>query len=266
MPRPKKRFGQHFLRDRLVLARILKALAPKADDHLVEIGPGTGALTQLLLANCRQLDAIEIDRELVELLKEKLKGAPNFTLHCANALRFDFTRLAAEGERLKIVGNLPYNISTPLLFHLFGQKQAIGEMLFMLQKEVVERLAAAPASRQYGRLSVMAQYHCRIEKLFTVGSESFYPPPKVSSGVVRLTPHPVPPVEIGDYACFQTVVAAAFGQRRKTLRNALKSLLPEEAIRACGIALSARAEELPLSAFAALSQTLAACPVHPSAG
>jgi 16S rRNA (adenine1518-N6/adenine1519-N6)-dimethyltransferase len=261
--RPKKRFGQHFLRDRLVLARILKALAPKADDHLVEIGPGTGALTQLLLAHCRQLDAIEIDRELVALLTAKFKDAPNFTLYCANALSFDFTRLAAEGEQLKILGNLPYNISTPLLFHLFGQKPAIGEMLFMLQKEVVERLAAAPATRQYGRLSVMAQYHCRIEKLFTVGPESFYPPPKVSSSIVRLTPYPVPPVEVGDYACFQAVVAAAFGKRRKTLRNALKSLLPEAAIRACGVNPGARAEELPLSAFAALSQTLAACSVHP---
>nr|BAL54089.1 dimethyladenosine transferase [uncultured Gammaproteobacteria bacterium] len=266
MPKPKKRFGQHFLRDNSVLARIVALLAPQAGDHLVEIGPGQGALTRYLLPHCRRLDAIEIDYDLVEELQAQFTAAQNLHIHRADALNFDFTQLAEGTKALRIVGNLPYNISTPLLFHLFEQKQAIRDMLFMLQKEVVERLAAPPGSRQYGRLSVMAQYHCRIVKRFTVAPASFYPPPKVVSALVELTPHPTPPVEVGDYACFQAVVAAAFGQRRKTLRNALKSLLAEETIRACGIDPSARAENLPLSAFAALSRTLAAHPVHSPAG
>lgn len=265
MHRPKKRFGQHFLVDAQVLARILAALAPLAEDHIVEIGPGKGALTRYLLPHCRRLDAIEIDRDLVELLREKFSGIENLHIHCADALRFDFTHLAEVGERIRIVGNLPYNISTPLLFQLFEQKQVIGDMLFMLQKEVVERLTASPDSKRYGRLSVMAQYHCRIEKLFTVGPESFRPSPKVTSAIVRLTPYLIPPVEVGEYTRFETVVASAFGQRRKTLRNALKSLLPEETIRACGIDPQSRAETLPIKAFAALSRALAERPVQPLA-
>lgn len=266
MHRPKKRFGQHFLVDAQVLVRILAALAPLADDHIVEIGPGKGALIRYLLPHCRRLDVIEIDRDLVELLREKFSGIEHLRIHCADALRFDFTHLAEAGERIRIVGNLPYNISTPLLFQLFGQKRVIDDMLFMLQKEVVERLTASPGSKRYGRLSVMAQYHCQIEKLFTVGPESFRPQPKVSSAIVRLRPHLVPPVEVGEYALFETVVASAFGQRRKTLRNALKSLLPEETIRACGIDPQARAETLPITAFAALSRALAQRPVQPVAG
>lgn len=266
MHRPRKRFGQHFLRDSRVLSRLLTALAPQTDDHIVEIGPGQGALTRYLLPHCRRLDVLEIDRDLVELLRQKFSGIQNLHIHCADALSFDFTRLAEAGKQLRVVGNLPYNISTPLLFHLFRQKQVIAEMLFMLQKEVVERLAAVPGSRQYGRLSVMAQYHCRIEKLFTVGPENFQPPPKVTSAIVRLTPYRVPLVDVGDYTCFETVVATAFGQRRKTLRNALKSLLAEEIIRACGIDPQARAETLFLEAFGCLSRALAESTIQPVAG
>ncbi len=266
MHRARKRFGQHFLHDGRVLTRILAALAPRADDHIVEIGPGKGALTRYLIPHCRRLDVIEIDRDLVELLRQKFAGIENLHIHCADALSFDFTHLAEAGKRLRVVGNLPYNISTPLLFHLFRQKQVICDMLFMLQKEVVERLAAIPAGRQYGRLSVMAQYHCRIEKLFTVEPASFQPPPKVSSAIVRLTPYCVPLVDIGDYTCFETVVAAAFGQRRKTLRNALKSLLAEEIMRACGIDPKVRAETLPLEAFGCLSRALAESTIQPVAG
>lgn len=266
MHSPRKRFGQHFLRDRRVLTRILAALAPRADDHIVEIGPGKGALTCYLFPHCRRLDVIEIDCDLVELLRQKFSGIQNLHIHCADALKFDFTHLTKPGKPLRVVGNLPYNISTPLLFHLFGQKQVIGDMLFMLQKEVAERLAAVSASRQYGRLSVIAQYHCQIEKLFTVGPESFQPPPKVTSAVVRLTPYRVPLVDVGDYTCFETVVAAGFGQRRKTLRNALKSLLAEAIIRACGIDPQVRAETLSLEAFGCLSRALAKTTIQSVAG
>ncbi|GAB4354436.1 MAG: 16S rRNA (adenine(1518)-N(6)/adenine(1519)-N(6)) -dimethyltransferase RsmA [Methylohalobius crimeensis] len=265
MHRPKKRFGQNFLRDGRVLTRILAAVAPRPDDHIVEIGPGKGALTRYLLPHCRRLDAIEIDRDLIERLEEQFKDQ-RFHIHAADALAFDFRQLAAPGRRLKVVGNLPYNISTPLLFHLFEQKAAITEMVFMLQKEVVERLAAPPGNKQYGRLSVMAQYHCRMEKLFTVGPESFQPSPKVTSAVIRLTPHAIPPVEVGDLSCFRQVVTAAFGQRRKTLRNALKSRLSAEAISACGIDPRARAETLSLEDFGRLSLAMGKAPVHPIAG
>ena len=259
--RPRKRFGQNFLRDGRVIQRIVATLAPRPDDHVVEIGPGRGALTRRLLESGCRFEVVEIDRDLVALLQEKFPTG--LTIHEADALGFDFTALATGGP-LRVVGNLPYNISTPLLFHLFDHQAAIADMLFMLQKEVVERLAAAPGGKTYGRLSVMAQYHCRIEKCFNVGPASFQPPPKVMSAVVRLIPHRRPPVAVGDRGSFETVVARAFGQRRKTLRNALRDLLDEAAIRACGIDPRTRAETLPLEAFAALSRALYSR--HPGGG
>ncbi len=262
--RPRKRFGQNFLHDQGVLRRIVSALAPSPNAHVVEIGPGRGALTQFLLPRCRCLDVIEIDRDLVTLLREKFATASHMHVHEADALQFDFSSLATPGKKIEVVGNLPYNISTPLLFHLFQHKAMISCLLFMLQKEVVERLAAPPGSKQYGRLSVMAQYHCKIEKLFTVKPNSFRPPPKVMSAVVRLIPHVLPPVDIGQYAQFETVVATAFNQRRKTLRNALKSLLPEDLILRCGIDPRARAETLSLEAYACLSRTLTSDTVQSS--
>ncbi len=256
--RARKRFGQNFLYDTQVLGRIMASLELSADDHVVEIGPGKGAMTRHLLPRCGRLDVIEIDRDLVALLRDKFADAPHLHIHQADALQFDFAALAGSRRALKIVGNLPYNISTPLLFHLFQYKESTEEMVFMLQKEVVERLAAMPGSKQYGRLSVMAQYHCRIEKLFTVKPGAFRPQPRVMSAVVRLRPHPDAPVDVGNYETFETVVAKAFGQRRKTLRNALRDLASEEVIRGCGIDPGARAETLPLPAFARLSRTLSA--------
>ncbi len=255
--RPRKRFGQNFLHDQGVLNRIVSALSLPPDAHVIEIGPGRGALTRLLLSRCQRLDVIEIDRDLVTLLKEKFTGAPQLHIHQADALLFDFSSMTSPGDKLTVVGNLPYNISTPLLFHLFQHKSSIGEMLFMLQKEVVERLAACPGSRQYGRLSVMAQYHCQVEKRFNVRPSSFHPAPKVMSAVVRLIPHEKPPVETGDYASFEIVVSTAFNQRRKILRNSLKSLLSEKIIQSCGIDPKARPETLSLDAFACLSRFLA---------
>ncbi len=263
MPAPhkaRKRFGQNFLHDTRTLHRIVAALEPSPEDHVVEIGPGKGALTRFLLPACRRLDVVEIDRDLVALLKERFAEREHLRIHSADALRFDF---AALGTGLKIVGNLPYNISTPLLFHLFRFKTVTETMVFMLQKEVVERLAAPPGDKRYGRLSVMAQYHCHVEKLFTVKPEAFRPRPRVTSAVARLRPHRTPPVEVGDYRTFETLVARAFGQRRKTLRNALRGVVNEEAIRDCGVDPGARAETLPLEAFARLSRTLGA-PVQPA--
>ena len=193
----------------------------------------------------------EVELEGVRLVDGEL------TIHEADALKFDFAQLAA-GEKLRVVGNLPYNISTPLLFHLIDQVEAVEDMHFMLQKEVVERMTASPGGGDYGRLSVMIQYHCRAEKLFIVPPGAFFPPPKVESAIVRLVPHAAPPVEVGDEAVFAKLVRQAFAQRRKTLRNNLKGLLDSEAIEAAGIDPAIRPERLTLDQFAALSRAVVA--------
>lgn len=253
-PKPRKRFGQHFLHDQRVLEQIVAALPRRADRRLIEIGPGRGALTGHLVHTFGDLTVIEIDRDLVEILRTRFAGVSGLEIKNADALAFDFGLLVTPPSKMTLVGNLPYNISTPLLFHLFKFQASIDEMIFMLQKEVVERLVAQPGSKQFGRLSVMAQYRCRIEQLFTVLPGSFIPPPKVKSAVVRLVPHQQPPAEIGDETTFSNLVLKAFNQRRKTLRNALKELLSEEEILACGVDPKARAENLGVSEFAALSR------------
>ena len=250
--RSRKRFGQHFLRDRGVLARIVAALAPQARDHVVEIGPGTGALTRELLAHLAHLDAMELDRDLLTRLEAEFPR-DRLTLHNADALKFDFCKIAPGNNKLRLIGNLPYNISTPLLFHLLDQSGCIQDMLFMLQKEVVQRLGAAPGGKEYGRLSVMIQYRCAVEKLFDVAPGAFTPPPKVDSAVVRLVPHAAPPVAVDDPERFAQLVRAAFASRRKTLRNTLKGLLRAEDMIALGIEPIRRAETLSLAEFAALS-------------
>jgi 16S rRNA (adenine1518-N6/adenine1519-N6)-dimethyltransferase len=249
---PRKRFGQHFLHDPGVIRRIVAAIAPRPGDHLVEIGPGEGAITLELLRAAGRLDAVELDRDLVEPLQARCAGVGALTVHSADALRFDFCALAPAGARLRVVGNLPYNISTPLLFHLLDQAACIRDMHFMLQKEVVERMAAGPGGKDYGRLSVMLQARCDVTPLFTIGPGAFRPPPKVDSAVVRLVPRAAP-LAIDDEATFARVVAAAFAQRRKTLRNGLKGLLTAEAIAALGIDPGTRAEQLPLQEFVRLA-------------
>lgn len=251
---PRKRFGQHFLSDRNVVLQLVAVIDPKSGQHLVEIGPGMGVLTEALLPHVSQLDAVELDRDLVPKLQKHYLPLGNFRIHSADALRFDFCSLCTGGERLRVVGNLPYNISTPLMFHLLEQANCIEDMHFMLQKEVVDRLAAQPGSRDYGKLSVMMQYNCAVTALFHVPPNAFSPPPKVDSAVVRLIPYSHPPVEVGDVRQFAALVSQAFAQRRKTLRNNLKDLLDESQIRACGIDPSQRAETLNLSQFAALSR------------
>jgi len=250
--RARKRFGQNFLHDPAVIQRIVAAVAPAPGQHLVEIGPGQGAITRPLLAACGELDVVELDRDLVGPLAERLADVGTLHIHNTDALRFDFCRLAGDA-RLRVVGNLPYNISTPLLFHLLGQSGCIEDMHFMLQKEVVARMAAAPGSGDYGRLSVMIQYHCEVIPLFGIGPGAFRPAPKVESAFVRLIPHPRPPVEVKDRATLEHVVRKAFSQRRKTLRNTLRGLLDEDAIRAAGVDPAARAGTLDLQQFAALA-------------
>jgi 16S rRNA (adenine1518-N6/adenine1519-N6)-dimethyltransferase len=257
--RPRKRFGQHFLHDPSVIRRLLLAIAPGPDQHLVEIGPGLGVLTRPLLDAAGTLDAIELDRDLAARLDEEL-GSRGLRVHQADALVFDFADLRTDERLLRVVGNLPYNISTPLLFHLLGQADAILDMHFMLQQEVVDRMAAMPGNADYGRLSVMTQLHCRVEALFTVGPGAFHPPPKVDSAVVRLTPHRLPPVALTDPTGFATLVARAFGQRRKVLRNSLRGLLATETIAAAGIDPGARPETLSLADFAALSNAVGGSP------
>ena len=264
---PRKRFGQHFLHDQGVIAAIVEAIAPQpmsvSGERLVEIGPGLGALTLPVLERCRQLDVVELDRDVIPHLLAAAQGKGEIILHQADALQFNFSSLSQHGEKLRVIGNLPYNISTPLMFHLFeqrlGAEPLFCDMTFMLQLEVCERLAAPPNSEHYGRLSIMAQYHADIEFLFHVAPEAFNPPPKVDSGIVRLTPYHTPPVEVGDHALFALMVARAFNMRRKTLRNGLKGLVDEADFAAAGIDPVRRPETLSLAEFAALSRQAKTC-------
>ncbi len=254
--RPRKRFGQNFLHDPGIIRRIVAAIAPAAGDHLVEIGPGQGAITGPLLASGARLDLIELDRDLATALRTRWPDQPGLRILQADALRTDLCGLAGDDQPLRVVGNLPYNISTPLVFHLLEQLHCIRDIHVMLQREVVERMAAAPGSRDYGRLSVMVQYHCRVEPLFHIGPGAFRPQPRVESAFVRLRPHPVPPVTVTDPACLARVLRTAFSHRRKTLRNALRGLLDEDRIRRAGIDPGARPETLDLAAFAALAEAI----------
>jgi len=255
--RARKRFGQNFLHDRGIIERIISAIRPQTDQHIVEIGPGLGALTERLVDSTRQLDVVELDRDLVPRLQERFSDRPHFHIHSADALRFDFASLASEGEKLRVVGNLPYNISTPLLFHLLKQHRVIRDMYFMLQLEVVNRLAAQAGEDDYGRLSVMIQYYCQVDKLFTVPPGAFNPPPKVYSAIVRLVPHDTLPCPARDEKVLERLVAQAFSQRRKTLRNSLKGLLDAQAIEALGIDGSRRPETLTLAEFVTLADSAA---------
>jgi 16S rRNA (adenine1518-N6/adenine1519-N6)-dimethyltransferase len=254
--RPRKRFGQNFLHDPGIIGKIVAAINPRPDESLVEIGPGQGAITLPLLEAAGKLTVVELDRDLILPLQTRCREAGELTVHNADALRLDFCSLA-DGTPLRVVGNLPYNISTPLLFHLLDQHHCIRDMHFMLQKEVVDRMAAKPGPGQYGRLSVMLQYRCRVTPLFTIGPGAFTPPPKVDSAFVRLEPYAQPPVQVDDEAVFAALVRQAFSQRRKTLRNTLREMLDTDEIKATGVDPGARAETLSLNAFAALANRAA---------
>ncbi|WP_028874221.1 16S rRNA (adenine(1518)-N(6)/adenine(1519)-N(6))-dimethyltransferase RsmA [Tepidiphilus margaritifer] len=255
--RARKRFGQNFLRDPNTIRRIVAAIDPKPGEHLVEIGPGLGALTEPLIESVGQLMAIELDRDLAARLRQRFPEE-RLRLIEGDALRFDFASLPAP---LRVVGNLPYNVSTPLLFHLAEYADRIADMTFMLQKEVVDRMAAEPGSAAYGRLSVMLQQRFAVRKCFDVPPGAFVPVPKVTSSIVRLIPLPVGTHALEDPERFSRLVAAAFNQRRKTLRNALKALIPDPALFIeAGIDPQARAETLTVEDFVRLANVLAHAP------
>jgi len=251
--RARKRFGQHFLTDPGVIDAIVRSIHPADEDVIVEIGPGHGAITQLLARKAGHLHAIELDRDLAATLRKRYDEDPSVTIHEADALTFDFGSL---GERLRIVGNLPYNISTPLLFHLLRFRERILDMHFMLQKEVVDRMAAAPGSKAYGRLGIMLGCHLRIESLFEVDRSAFDPSPAITSAVVRLDPLPSGTFVIEDQAGLSTLVATAFMQRRKTLRNSLKKLVEARDFEAAGIDAGLRPEQISIGDYVSLSNRL----------
>ena len=253
MHHPRKRFAQHFLHDPVQIARILQAIAARPGEWLVEIGPGLGALTRGLLTASGRLDVVELDRDLLTPLADRCRGLGDLRIHSGDALSFDFRALVPAGERLRVLGNLPYNISTPLLFHLLSQADHLLDMHFLLQREVVARLAAPPGIKDYGRLSVMVQAVCEVEALFMIGPEAFTPPPRVLSALVRLQPLPKPQVATEHQGAFARLVALAFQQRRKTLRNALSSLLDEGQIRQANVDPGLRPECLGVADFARLA-------------
>jgi 16S rRNA (adenine1518-N6/adenine1519-N6)-dimethyltransferase len=252
---PRKRFGQHFLHDKNILRRIVESVAPQPGDTLIEIGPGEGALTLPLLAAAGRLTAIELDRDLIEPLRARTASIGEFHVINRDVLGVDFGSLAADSP-IRLVGNLPYNISTPILFHCLDYAASIRDMHFMLQKEVVDRMAAGPGSKTYGRLSVMLQLRCTVEPLFGVPPGAFRPPPKVDSAVVRLTPLTADALPRCNFGLVERLVRAAFGQRRKTLSNALHELANAEQLVAAGIDPRARAEQLAPAEFVAIAQYL----------
>jgi 16S rRNA (adenine1518-N6/adenine1519-N6)-dimethyltransferase len=256
MNRARKRFGQHFLHDPQVIARIVAAIDPRPGERIVEIGPGRGALTSHLVERVGQLAVVEIDRDLAAMLAARFGNA--LTIEARDVLEIDFGRMRGSGPKLRVVGNLPYNISTPLLFHLLAQREAIADMHFMLQKEVVDRMVAPPGSRVYGRLTVMLAPWVRIERLFNVGPGAFSPPPKVSSAFVKLVPLAQPAFDIGSTSSFERLVRAAFAQRRKTLRNSLKGVLDAATLERLGIDPGARPEQLAPEQFGVLAGALSA--------
>ncbi len=250
--KPRKRFGQNFLVNQQIISQIIATIQPKKNDQIIEIGPGLGALTYPLLQIVDHLDVIEIDRDIVDRLSEEFP-LEKLTIHATDALKFNFSVFDA---KLRIVGNLPYNISTPLLFHLGQFSEQILDMHFMLQKEVVERMVGLPATSNYGRLSVMLQYRFEMEHLFNVPAESFRPMPKVESAIVRMIPRHQSFIKSKDEALFSQIVSAAFSQRRKTLRNTLHHYLRRDDFNTLGIDSGLRAENLTVENFIAITNFL----------
>ncbi len=253
--RTKKRFGQHFLHDQSVIERMLGEINPRPNEQFIEIGPGLGALTFPLLDRIDALDIVEIDRDVIARLHNKIKhrNINNLTIHEGDALKLDFTSLATPDKPLRIVGNLPYNISTPLIFHLLESAAIIKDMHFMLQNEVVQRITASPNNKAYGRLSIMVQYYCDTDYLFFVPPGAFNPPPRVDSAILRLTPWKALPHQAQDEQHFARLVAQAFSTRRKTLRNTLKRMLTSDQIESIGIDPGLRPENISVADYVALS-------------
>lgn len=253
---PRKRFGQHFLTDSAVIEQMVRTIQPSDEQIIVEIGPGQGALTLPLLDRIQHLHLVELDRDLIADLTRRI-ASQRITLHTTDALKFDFATLCPAGRQLRIVGNLPYNISTPLMFHLLAQAEIIEDMHFMLQKEVVDRLVAQPGNSDWGRLSVMMQYQCACDELFFVPPSAFSPPPKVDSAIVRLQPHRPLPHPAEQPAMLQRLVAQAFTQRRKVISNGIRSFLDSSAIAAAGVDPGLRPDAIDVAGFVALANAAA---------
>jgi len=251
---PRKRFGQNFLQSQHVIDDILREFNPLKTDHVVEIGPGLGAITGPLLDILDSLIAIEIDTDLQALLANKYSSYSNFKLVNGDALKIDYSQF---GDNLRIIGNLPYNISTPLIFCLLGYYKHIEDMHFMLQKEVVERMAATPGCKAYGRLSVVLQYLCEVEELFTVPSTAFHPEPKVESAIVRLTPYKTSPFDVVEFTAFESFMAKAFAMRRKTLANNLKTIISAKDLTALGIDPTRRPEQISVREYVQIAKFIA---------
>lgn len=254
--RARKRFGQNFLKDQHIIDRIIQTIHPLDSDHLVEIGPGQGALTKQLAASGARLDCIELDRDLAAHLNNSYKDADTVTIYQQDVLKFDLRQLTEQPQSLRIIGNLPFNISTPVLFYLLKSHALIKDMTFMLQLEVVQRMTAKPGQKNYGRLGIMLQYFCELEHEFNVPSAAFFPKPKVSSAIVRLRPHRQMPVTARDVDCLQTVVRTAFTQRRKTLKNSLKAIVSEEVLNQLPLDTGLRPENLSLADYVLISDAI----------
>ena len=251
--RARKRFGQHFLHDQHIIQRILDSANPLPGETIVEIGPGQGALTLPLLKRCHKLTAVELDRDLIKPLQQKAISIGELELINQDVLTFDINDVFVD-QKIRVIGNLPYNISTPLMFHLNKANDVIADMHFMVQKEVAKRIVAGPGDKNYGRLSVMMQYANQCHYLFDVPPSSFKPPPKVDSAIIRLLPIEKAKVDVGDFELFASIVKSAFEQRRKTLSNSLRNIVSPEIFEESGISKSLRAEKLDLQAFATLSR------------
>lgn len=255
--RARKRFGQNFLVDQHIIQKIVAAVAPKPTDNLIEIGPGQGAITAPLLERCENLQVVELDRDLVARLQLQFQDSyPNLNIHQGDALKTDFGQFVQPERPMRIVGNLPYNISTPLLFHLLNYHTDILDMHFMLQKEVVDRLSSGPGNKTYGRLSVMVQYYCRVHPLFHVPPGSFSPAPKVDSAIVRILPQTTLAHPADDFSHFSRLVSAAFQQRRKTIRNTLKHMMDVDQLSQLDFDLTLRPEKLSVADFVGLSNQM----------
>ena len=253
---PRKRFGQNFLHDREFIDNIISAISLSKDDHLVEIGPGLGALTKMLLNIAARFDLIEIDRDLIPKLKEICSKEKSCFIHQCDVLEFDFKSIFI-GKKMRLVGNLPYNISTPLLFHALEFKDYIEDMHFMLQREVAERITASPNTRDYGRLSIMVQYHCEAEILFHVPNTAFYPIPKVESSFIRLIPRKTYPHPVKNWKTFENIVREAFNHRRKTIQNCLKKFLSKDDFLSLNIDPIRRPEQLSIEEFVRITNFIA---------
>ena len=252
----RKRFGQNFLHDQQIIERIIKVISPSQENHIVEIGPGHGALTKPLFESGADLDCIEIDKDLAEFIDNQFVNHSRVRVYQSDILKFDLSILSNKDRNLRVVGNLPYNISTPVIFHLLKNHELIEDMTFMLQLEVIQRMASSVGQKNYGRLSLMTQYYCKVEHLFNVPSSSFIPKPKVVSAIVRLTPHQTFPVKVIDPKCLQIVIRTAFNQRRKTLKNSLKAIMPTSALDKLPIDASLRPASLSLKDYAMISDAI----------